>query len=302
MSKRLASLQHCGRILHRPWVEREGKQWRLTEEGCRVLPAVEELLRRYEHLTAFVETAGHPGVVFACGREALTSFVLDAVQRFRREQPQAPRVGLATPRGERRIEGVANGLFDLAVVTHDSDQIRAVARRPLVVEDLFDDPLVLACGKDSPCAEAFARLPEKNLSGRALVGLPLVLLEHDGGLRQKFEARLREEGLLRHMDVAAEVAGWAAVLACIEAGLGIGLLPRSMVNRSTSSSSSSNRPLLVRTLLSGLAPTNRVRLIARTQPGTEELDLSEQAVRFRDNLRAAALAFHDATVKPGKPR
>ena len=46
MSKRLAFLQHAGRILRRPWLERVGKTWRLTEEGRRVLPAVEELVHR----------------------------------------------------------------------------------------------------------------------------------------------------------------------------------------------------------------------------------------------------------------
>ena len=38
MSKRLARLQHSGRGLKKPWLERVGKTWRLTEEGERVRP------------------------------------------------------------------------------------------------------------------------------------------------------------------------------------------------------------------------------------------------------------------------
>ena len=293
MSKRLASLQHAGRLLRRPWLERIGKHWRPTEEGRRVLPAVEELLRRYEQLTAFVETAVQPGLSFACGQEALTAFVLAAVDRFHREQPGV-KVRLATRRGEQRIEGVANGLLDLALVTHDQDQVRAIARRPLVVEDLLDDPLVLACAEKSAWAGSFARLPEKGVQGRALAGLPLVLQDRDSGIRKLFESRLREAGLLGQIDVTVEVGGWGAVLACIEAGLGVGLLPRSVVNRSGR--------LLARTLQGALTPPHRVRLITRTQPGTDVPDLSANGLRFRDLLRSAALTFHETMVKPGKSK
>src|SRR5438105_7454025 len=55
MSKRLAFLQHAGRILRRPWLERVGKTWKLTDEGRRALPAVEELIRRYHLLTESIE-------------------------------------------------------------------------------------------------------------------------------------------------------------------------------------------------------------------------------------------------------
>ncbi len=279
MSKRLAFLQHSGRILKRPWLERIGKHWQPTEEGKRVLPAVEEMLRRYEQLTAFVESAAQPGLAIACGQESLTGLVLPAVQRFRREHPQA-KVRLATPRGQQRIEGVANGLFDLATVTDDLDRIAAIARRPLVVEDLLDDPLVLVCAEGSPWAEPFAGVPEKGVSARSLVGLPLVLQEKDASIRKQFEMRLRETGFLRQMEVAAEVSGWAGVLACIEAGLGVGLLPRSVVSR--------DPKLLVRALPPALTTPNRVRLISRTQPGTEVVDLTESGLRFREVLKAAA--------------
>jgi DNA-binding transcriptional LysR family regulator len=293
MSKRLAFLQHSGRILKRPWLERQGKQWRATSEGRRVLPAVEELLRRYEQLTTFVEAAAHPGLAVACGQEALTGILLPAVQRFRREHPEI-RVRLATPRGEKRIEGVANGLFDLALVADDADRVRVTARRPLVVEELLDDPLVLAYPENSPWAEVFEKLPEKNVSGRMLVGLPLVLQEHDAAIREQFETKCREAGVWRQIEVAAEVSGWRAVLACVEAGLGTGLLPRSLAARNTR--------LMVRTLQASLTPPNRVRLIARTQPGTEEVDLTESALEFRDVLKASAIAFQETAGKGGKGR
>src|SRR4051794_34311542 len=63
MSKRLAFLQHAGRILRRPWLERVGKSWHLTEEGRRGPPAVEELVPPDRPFTPGVE-GGRPGGVF----------------------------------------------------------------------------------------------------------------------------------------------------------------------------------------------------------------------------------------------
>src|SRR5206468_9121 len=143
----------------------------------------------------------------------VTGFVLDAVKAFRRRHPQV-KLHLATLRGQQRIEGVASGALDLAVVTHDPDQVRAAARRPLLVEDLFDDALVLACPADGPWAATFRKLPAEPVTKRALLGLPLVLPESDGGIRQAFDAKLRDAGVLRQLDVAVEVGGWRAILAC----------------------------------------------------------------------------------------
>jgi hypothetical protein len=65
---------------------------------------------------------------------------------------------------------------------------------------------------------------------------------------------------------------------------------------------------LVRTPHATLTPANRVRLIVRTEPGTDRLALSETGLPFRDALRAAALEFREvmnkAAVgeKPGKKK
>jgi len=298
MSKRLAQLQHAGRVLRRPWLEREGKSWHLTDEGRRVLPAVEDLLHRYDQLKTFVGTAATSALRFACGREAVTEFVLEALRQFRHKHPEV-KLRLATLRGQQRIEGVASGVLDLAVVTHDLDQIHVIARRSLLVEDLFDDPLVLVCPPGSPWADAFRKLPQTPVHGQALAGLPLVLPEPNAGLREVFDARLREAGVWRQLDVAVEVGGWSAILACITAGLGVGTVPRSVL-------AAQAEPLLVRTLHASINPPHRVRLIGRARPGSDEPDLSEAAVDFRDAVRAAALTVREAIARvrrgdwPGK--
>src|SRR6478672_7796468 len=62
MSKRLAYFQHVGKLIRKPWLDRHGKTWVMTEEGQRVLPVVEDLLKRYEHMLDFVEGAAPPGL------------------------------------------------------------------------------------------------------------------------------------------------------------------------------------------------------------------------------------------------
>ena len=52
---------------------------------------------------------------FACGQQAVAGPVRDVVRQFRQQHPQA-RVRISTVRGPQRIEGVANGVLDLALV------------------------------------------------------------------------------------------------------------------------------------------------------------------------------------------
>lgn len=279
MSKRLAYFQHSGKVIRRPWLERHGKTWVATEEGLRVLPVVEDLLRRYEHMLAFVEGGRPPGLTVACGKESAQSIVLVALKRFRKKHPDTP-FRISQLRGRQRVEGVANGLLSLALVTHDRAQIETYARhRPLHIEELLDDPLVLACAARSDWARGFQSL-KAPVDATALASFPLVLPEPDSGLREQLERKLTEAGQNRPLSVALEVGGWATLLKYIEAGLGIGPLPRSLASKS--------KGLLVLEAAPGLLPANSVRLICRQRHGGEGLDLGEMEQAFLDLLREAA--------------
>ena len=282
MSKRLAYFQHSGRIVHRPWLERDGKTWRLTEEGRRMLPAVEDMLRRYDQLLDHVGSVHVPGVTFACGKESADQFVPDALLAFRRRHPDV-QFRISTMRGHARIEGVANGQLDLALVRHSPDQIEKIALRRLHVEDLFDDALQLVCAAGSPWAEEFRRLPER-VSAKALAKFPLILPEPDSGLRQQFDQRLAETGVLNGVQVLLEIGGWSTLLTYVKLGLGVGLLPRSVAGRKPAE-------LLVKGLHSSLAAPNVMRMICRLQPNGDKLDLDNAGQAFRAELLASARAF-----------
>ena len=282
MSKRLAQLQHAGRVLRRPWIERKGKTWFLTEEGKRVLPSVEDLVHRYDQLRRFADSAAAPGLALACGQEGAGGMVLAAVRRFRANHPDYP-VRLSSPRGEARIEGVASGLFEIALVTHTATQIREIARRDLHVEDLYTDPLVLVAAPSSPFAEAFGKLPDTPISAKALTAFPLVLPEPDSGLRREFEIKMRELGYAAAVQAVVETGGWLVALEYVREGFGVGLVPRSVAGK--------DPWLVVKTLVSKATPANTVRLICRRRFDAEGgLDLSERGQAFCEALRAVAAA------------
>ncbi len=80
-----------------------------------------------------------PVVAIACGQQLARGFVQVAVRRFLKENP-ASRARVATPRGKARIEGVAGGQFDLALVTDSPATIHQLAGREMFIETLKEEP------------------------------------------------------------------------------------------------------------------------------------------------------------------
>ncbi len=282
MSKRLKPLQHASTELPRPWLEKKGKRFVLTQEGRDLLPAIEEAVRWWQDFTGYVHSGRPAAVRFACGHEAVGGFVLEAVTAFVRERPTAP-LRVSVLRGKSRIRRVALGVLDLAAVTDDEARIHRLARRELHVEQLFSDPLQLVCADRGPSAAAFERLPKgPAVTAEHLLGFPLILPDAQSSLRQAFNGRLRAAGVLEKVRVVLELGGWPTVDRYVRKELGVALLPRSLVARHRGG-------LLVRDLHPDLAPPNVVRLICRQHPTAEgELDLSEPAQVFLGLLRTEA--------------
>jgi DNA-binding transcriptional LysR family regulator len=278
MSKRLAFLQHAGRILRRPWLERVGKNWRLTDEGRRVLPAVEELVHRYRLLTDAIEEA-RPAVVFGCGPGGAAGFVRDAVRAFRAKHPNETFRISARP-ATARVEGVANGSLDLATVRLEQQEILELARRPLFVEDLYEDPLVLAAVPGCPAFDEFQAVTDKTVPPKAMTRFPLIVPEPQAGIRRDLDRRLRDAGVLDRLKVAVEAGPWQTALGYVRDAVGVGVVPRSTV--------AGHAGLVVKALSPKLSPANMVRAICRRRAGSDELDLSDGAQSFFQALRDAA--------------
>src|SRR5439155_9665188 len=128
-----------------------------------------------------------------CGQQMVQGFVREALRVYRAEHPQSP-LRISTLRGQSRIEGVANGSLDLAIVTHDESAINEIARRVLHVEPLITHRLALVDGGKGIWSRGFRRLPEDHVPPSALAGFPLVLPEPDAGIRKKVDQILRQQG------------------------------------------------------------------------------------------------------------
>ncbi len=284
LSKRLKYLQHAGPLLDRPWVERKGKAWALTEEGKRVWPAVLELVEGHENLQAFLSGGGSAPesapVRFACGQTMAAGLVREALRMFRKKYPLSV-LRISTLRGRARIEGVSNGSLDLAIVTHDEPTILEIARRPLHIEPLVRHGLLLVCATDSPWSRSMRGLPKEGVLVEALEQFPLIIPEADAGVRKGLDEALRRRGVSASLDVALEIGGWGTILAYVRDGLGVGIVSEAAVV--------DPKGLIVRPLDPGFFPPIEARLIARRLAGSgEALDLSEHAAVWRDMLRQSA--------------
>lgn len=276
MSKRLKNLQHAGPLLDRPWLEREGKTWRLTDEGERVLPAVEEILTRYEVLTRFIDQPSEKRVKFACGQQAVQGFVRKAIGRFRAQHPGV-RLHVATLRGTARIEGVASGTLDLAAVTHDEPEIHRIARRKLHVEALAEDHLMLASAENVPWSSAVRKLPKAGVSAEDLADFPLIVPDPDSSIRRWFDAILRDRGMLGALNVVLETGGWRTILAYVHDGFGVGIIPNTAAKL--------EKGITLRRFDPAVFPARVTRLICRRiDTGGQKLDLTAEAAAFRKSI------------------
>jgi len=285
MSKRLAQLHNVGPLIHRPWLARVGKRWRLTEEGKKLLPAAQDLVRRYDHLRDALEDAqpGRPPVTFACGQQSVTGFVCDAALEMRRRHPDIC-LRIATLRGRARIEGIVSGALDLALVSHRPAVIEQVAGRPLYVEPLFEDPLELVAGRAIKASwlRRFTALPETGVTAEQTAEFPLILPEPQADARRQLDRTFRKAGVRDRLDVVLEIGGWPAVLAYVRRGMGAGIVTRSAVTQSPDR-------LWQRRLDTRQFAPHETQLICRRLPGsTSGADLTEHAVLFAHLLREAA--------------
>jgi DNA-binding transcriptional LysR family regulator len=284
LSKRLRYLQHSGPLLERPWLVREGKTWRLTVEGQKVWPAVVDLVDRYQNLNRFLEQGGKPAgiapVSFACGQAMAGDLVHKALIQFRQWQPEA-RLRVSTMRGRARIEGVSNGVLDLAIVTHAEPDILEIARRTLNIEPLATYRLALACLSGSPWEARLRAIPKLGAGPEAFRELPLILPEPDAGVRGGLDQVLRSRGVFSQLDIVLEIGGWSTILAYVRDGFGIGVVSEGALT--------DTKGLIVRPLDAGSFAPIQARLICRRTPGAgNELDLSPPASQFREILRDVA--------------
>jgi LysR family transcriptional regulator, positive regulator for ilvC len=292
ISKRLAALKRLvGTEEGRPWLILKGKRWLLTPAGERVRGVVAELVRQYEKVEQFIEDGqeARATLAIACGQTAASGFVRDAVEQLLLESPEIS-VRIATPRGRARIEGVAGGQFDLAIVTDSETVIRDVAGIELYIEPLQLDRFVVVGNPPAkaPWGKAWDSLPVRRpLTAKEIADFPLILPEPDASRRQQFD-RWFSQSNHKSPNAILEVGGWLSLLQFVHSGIGVGFATQRAVaafEAMKATRTGAKLSLVARALDEHDFPPDQVRLIARKPQGRDTPDFGASAQRFLGLLR-----------------
>lgn len=224
--------------------DRVGRRLRLTTAGDSLVqqvgPILEELTRTTAGLGRLRETRS--GRLRLGAIERLAAYVLPAVLRaFRAAHPRLDlRVTCATD--EVLPVLVAAGELDLAVTAGEA------AAAPLVRHPLWQEELVLVLPPRHPSR---SRSIANYAAERFLLPPPT-----DAG-RRRLDRRLAEQGL--HLTVAVEHTNVEVIKALVGAGLGLSLLPASVVRRETRSGELAAWPLVDLELVEGIVAITDAR-------------------------------------------
>jgi DNA-binding transcriptional LysR family regulator len=220
----------------KPFQERHGLIWRkgsslvLTERGRELLPTIRAVVHDYDGLVGKLRRRTPDGVAFtiAVGGFGAATLIPEVVARFAAGAPESA-IRVRVCRGRERIAGMVDGRFDLAVLSHSLEQIRAtLGEAPVAVEPLPARPFVIVASGDSPDAQRLAGLPQDATATiRDLAGLTLVGLDEASGVRTQLERRAAEAGV--DLRFGATGGGWLAAREYARHGLGAAIVPAEAV-------------------------------------------------------------------------
>jgi DNA-binding transcriptional LysR family regulator len=207
----------------------------LTPAGQEALPAIQRLLRQYDHLRQIL--AGRPGrpnrLVIGAGSSATQYYLGRAVAALRGRLPDWE-IQTRVLRGKDRVAGVVEGTLDVSLVSHNRVQIESIARwacaarAELEISELARLPLCVLARRQTPEGEQLqAVLAAHAVPPTMLSDWPLAGLDSDSGVRRQLEALLG--GGSRRLPFTVEAGGWLGVKEFVRQGLCAGLLPLALL-------------------------------------------------------------------------
>jgi DNA-binding transcriptional LysR family regulator len=212
-------IQVLERSLRTPLFERMGRRVQLTAAGEALLPYAERLLAlATEAETATREAAGLSARTLRLGAgNTLATYVLpDLLARLRWERPDVV-VQVQVGNTEQLIAAVVDNRVELAVVgaplSHPALEMHAFLR----------DDLVMIMPPDDEWAERRA------ISLAELQARTLLLREEGSALQATVTELLRERGIVPERTIT--LGNLEAIKRCVEAGLGVSVVPELAVRR-----------------------------------------------------------------------
>lgn len=223
--------QVCGAVLLRS----EGSV-ELTEAAQAVLPAIRELIGRYDRILAFLhqDVVAPQALRIGSGRFAAEHYLPMAVAGLH-ESLEDCQIETQICRGRDRIIGTARGAFDLSIVTHDKAQIRQLLRDErldeslLTVRRLSRQPMCLIALRHSEAGRELEAIGEDDVVPlHQLTSWELIGPDRQSGLRRQLEQRMKGKPLY----FLLEGGGWAAAKEYARQGLGVAFAPRATLTES----------------------------------------------------------------------
>ena len=202
---------------------RDNRSVQITPQGQAFLNYARNAVSEWEAIRHQVRDASDQlqgEVSLYCSVTAVYSLLFDLFQQFRQDYPSIE-IKLHTGDPDQGIDKVISGEEDFAMAAHPKTLPRELAFKPITVS-----PLVFIAPKEQSNIEPPLSQP-KNPQEWAQV--PMILAE--GGL-----SRERIDAWFRAMDISpkvyAQVAGNEAIVTMVSLGLGIGVVPKIVLDNS----------------------------------------------------------------------
>jgi DNA-binding transcriptional LysR family regulator len=200
--------------------DRSGGKVRLTAAG-------EVLLRHAGEaeatLSRAVEEIGSlegevRGALRIAASTTIAQYVLPRLLAEFARQHQGVRLELESANTQRVVEAVASGDAPIGLIEGPAH------RQELAVERWLEDELVLVV----PTGHGWA---DEEIALSTLGSAKLLVREQGSGTREVIEQALKRAGAPLHRQIAMELGSTEALLACVEAGLGVGFVSRFALER-----------------------------------------------------------------------
>ena len=207
--------------------ERDNRSVALTSAGERLRPWARETVGGWTALRR--ELSGGAGALSGrislhCSVTASYGLLAELLGRFRRDYPGIG-IGLHTGDPEHGIARVVAGEEQLAIAARPDRLPRGTLFRPLATS-----PLVFVAPRDANGAD----LPPAGAADASRwAGVPMIVAE-TGVARRRVDAWFRGLGTVPR--VHAQVAGNEAIVAMVALGLGVGVVPRLVLDASPQAS------------------------------------------------------------------
>lgn len=212
-----------------PLLVRSDGRLELTDEARAVLPAIRELVARYDRLLSYMkQDATSPQVLRIGSGMFAAEHYLPIVMQELSSILEDCQIETHVCRGRDRILGTARGALDVSIVTHDSWQVKKLLREERLPDSLLEvrklgrHPMCVlaaidsAAGRDLHALDKTSRVPTSKLEQWELIGP-----DRDSGFRRRIESRVKGAKLY----FVSEGGGWVAAKEYARRAIGVALVP-----------------------------------------------------------------------------